>query len=180
MAYDSALGELVLFGGITESAACSQDTLDLRRQPPGRRSPPATKPPARSDASMAYDAATNQAGALRRARCTGPTPSTTPGFSAGLIVRRPVLASATSPSRPVLRRAMAYDPSTSQVVLFGGLDASRTRSGTSGPTPASGLGRADDGRAAPRRGATPSIVYDSATNQLVLFGGLDPNVNTLA
>ena len=59
MAYDAASGAVVLFGGVTEPGDDnSADTWTWDGSAWTEQSP-ATSPPARSEASMAYDAATS-------------------------------------------------------------------------------------------------------------------------
>ncbi len=89
----------------------------------------------------------------------------------------PVSPSAPPPARSYA--AMGYDPSTNQVVLFGGLDTSSNTLGDEWTYNASTLSwTAQTTAALPSARSDTSMVYDTASSQFVLFGGLDPNVNT--
>ncbi|MGP8061009.1 MAG: kelch repeat-containing protein, partial [Acidimicrobiales bacterium] len=59
MAYDSATGQTVLFGGLDANGATLADTWTYNGTT-WTKQYPATSPPARAYASMAYDAAIGQ------------------------------------------------------------------------------------------------------------------------
>ena len=115
MAYDPGTGQLILFGGQNASGECSARHLDMERhhldgaiphhQPPRPRPAPpwpTTPPPA--------SCPLRRPGCQRNALGT-PGPGTAPPG-------RPNPPPPTPPPAP--RPAMAYDPATGQLVLFGG------------------------------------------------------------
>ena len=165
MAFDPATGQLVLFGGYGGSYRNDTWTYDGTTW---TRQFPATSPPARSDASMAFDQSTGQLvlfGGERSGLRLGDTwtydgTTWTQQFPA------------TSP--PVRDGAsMAFNPATGELVLFGGRDSSGF------------LLRADtwtyDGTTwtqqfpatSPPARRFPSMDFEPATGELVLFGGYD-------
>jgi Galactose oxidase, central domain len=165
MAFDQSTGQLVLFGGYGGSYGNDTWTYDGTTW---TQQFPATSPPARSDASMAFDQSTGQLvlfGGERSGLRLGDTwtydgTTWTQQFPA------------TSP--PVRDGAsMAFDPATGELVLFGGRDGSGL------------LLRADtwtyDGTTwtqqfpatSPPARRFPSMDFDPATGELVLFGGYD-------
>ena len=80
MAYDPAIGQLVLFGGTGANGTVLNDTWTYNGTTWTQLSP-LTSPPARSDSSMAYDPAIRPAGPLRWDECHRRLPLTTPGRS---------------------------------------------------------------------------------------------------
>ena len=113
MAYDSATGQMVLFGGIGNSGLVS-DTWAWNGTTWTQLSL-ATSPSARYGASMAYDASTAQMvlfGGYDNSGYAGDT-------WAWNGTTWTQLSPATSPSARYLA-SMAYDPATGQMVLFGG------------------------------------------------------------
>ncbi len=115
MAYDAATGTVVLFGGYGPRGALADDGTWTWDGTTWTQQHPATSPPARLDASMAYDAATGTMvlfGGYRYGVVLGDTwtwdgtnwtkqhPATSPTARSGA--------------------AMAYDAATGTVVLFGG------------------------------------------------------------
>ena len=166
MAYDAATGNVVLFGGGSNDGGCCKlggtwvwdGTTWTQRHP-------ATSPPARSLASMAYDAATGNVvlfgGVGRDGGASGDTwvwdgttwtqqhPATSP----------PARAAA----------SMAYDAATGNVVLFS------ARFGVPGDTWAwDGTTWTQQHPAtSPPRRFDASMAYDAATGNVVLFGGLN-------
>jgi hypothetical protein len=130
IAYDPATKQVVLFGGISSlgsggmlSDTWTWDGTDWTQQHP------ATSPPARDDAALAYDAATNQlvlfGGGSNQPRIGGLVPpplnDTWVWTGSNWIQQHP----ATSPL-PVLSPALAYDAAQQQLILFGGLYANTT------------------------------------------------------
>ncbi len=122
----------------------------------------ASSPPARYDAAMVYDAATNTTLLFGGVNTTSLAETWAWNGAFWTQLSPPV-------SPPALRgAAMVYDEATHDVVLFGGLSATGALGGTwtwDGTTwtqqPVFGP--------APRYGA--SMVYDEATHDVVLFGG---------
>ena len=176
MAYDSALGEPVLFGGITEGGSVQQDTwlFDVNTW---QKLTLGNKPPMRSDAAMAYDSAANQVVLFGGLGSTGiNTLGDTWEFNGSNWTQ---VAPATSPTARSYA-SMAYDTSTKQVVLYSGLDTSSNTLGDEWTYNPSTLSwSAQTTAALPSARSDTDIVYNSSANQLVLFGGLDPSVNTL-
>lgn len=172
MAYDPALGEIVLFGGYGDDELLS-DTWAWNGVTWSRLSP-ATTPPARQDASMAFDPTTQQlvlAGGLGQASAylsdtwTFDGSQWTQGCLGGPICVGPVTGA-----------SMAYDDTTGQLLLVGGITYEVNGGFMSGgtwawdgsswgaldaPAYSSGLARRD-----------ASMAYDAGTGQLVLFGGV--------
>lgn len=115
MAYDDALGALVLFGGYTGSTHLG-DTW-LFENGAWTNLSPAVSPPAREDASMAYDPLDNYVvlfgGELQDAAISNDTWT----FANDHWTNR------TTPTAPPAREAgsMAYDPALSGSLLFGGV-----------------------------------------------------------
>ena len=176
MAYDSALGEPVLFGGITEGGSVQQDTwlFDFNTW---QKLTLGNKPPVRSDAAMTYDAAVNQVVLFGGLGSTGiNTLGDTWEFNGSNWTQ---VAPATSPTARSYA-SMAYDTSTKQVVLYGGLDPSSNTLGDEWTyNPSTLTWTAQTTATLPSARSDSDIVYNSSANQLVLFGGLDPSVNTL-
>ena len=83
---------------------------------PGPSRFPATSPPARFAASMAYDPGTRPTGALRRLRAPAVLCNDTWTWNGTIWTSE---SPATSPPA-LLDAPMAYDPATGQLVLFGG------------------------------------------------------------
>ena len=165
MAYDSGTGQLVLFGGAGTSfpGGLRNDTWTFNGMTWTQLSP-ATSPPGRDGAVMAYDPATGQMVLFG-------------GYSGGDLDDTWIwngtnwAEASPSTSPPGLDgAAMAYDAGTGQLVLFGGQGDSGgpgnetwTWNGTTwteqAPT-TSPVGRSD-----------AAMAYDPAIGQLVLFGG---------
>jgi hypothetical protein len=163
MAYDTATGQLVLFGGEGTSAILN-DTWTWNGTTWKKQSP-TTSPSARYWASMAYDTATGQL-VLFGGEGTSAILDDTWTWNGTTWKKQ---SPTTSPSARD-GASMAYDTATGQLVLFGGfgtsapLDDTWTWNGTTwtklSPTTSPSA----------RYGA--SMAYDSATGQLVLFGGV--------
>jgi hypothetical protein len=173
MAYDAATGQLILFGGVTTSHPFTYPSATWEWN--GRtwvKLTPATKPPGRTSASMAYDTATGQ---LVLFGGTGPGSThptgtderaTTWEWNGTTWVK---LTPTTIPTG-LTNAPMAYDTATGQLVLFGGWgpffslsDATCEWNGTTWVKLAPAK--------SPRALEGASMAYDPATNQLVLFGG---------
>ncbi|HVB22683.1 MAG TPA: hypothetical protein VNG51_12115 [Ktedonobacteraceae bacterium] len=130
IAYDPATKQVVLFGGLSSLANTKMlsdtwtwDGTDWTQQYP------ATSPPARDDAALAYDAATNQlvlfGGGSSKPPIGGLVPpplnDTWIWTGANWIQQHP----ATSPL-PVLSPGLTYDAAQQNLLLFGGLYADTT------------------------------------------------------
>ena len=170
MAYDASSGLVVLFGGSTENDPVLGDTWVWNgTTSTWTQLSPIASPPARANAMMAYDAATGQIVLFG-----GDVNSTQLGdtwtFNGTTWTQ---LSPAKSPSARS-DAMMAYDAATGQVVLFGGLNSrfgplndTWTFNGTTSTwtqqTPAT----------SPSVVSNAMMAYDAATNQVVLFGGLE-------
>ncbi len=131
IAYDPATKQVVMFGGISSlgkntpmlSDTWTWDGTDWTQQHP------ATSPPARDDAALAYDATTNQlvmfGGGSNKPPIGGLVP---PSFNdtwvwtgSNWVQQHPITA-----PLPVLSPTLAYDAAQHQLILFGGLYANAT------------------------------------------------------
>ena len=173
MAYDASIGNIVLFGGQSNGTS-GPPLLDDTWVWSGTdwvQQFPIASPPARSGASMAYDATT---GALVLFGGISATPlyryftdnDTWTWSGTTWIEAEPV----TSPPARVWA-SMAYDATTGTVVLFGGFETTPSSdtwiwNGTTWAeqTPAS----------SPPARFDASMAYDGANGTVVLFGGLGP------
>lgn len=133
LSYDQGIGKLVLFGGATSTG--NSPGFGGGSSPPAESSQtwifdgttwaqlsPATSPPARDDASMAYDASASNLVLYGGYSPTGTFLGDTWIFDGATWTEQspydspPALASASN--------AMAYDAALSRVVMFGGTNAS--------------------------------------------------------
>ena len=161
-----AASSFISWAGVTRAAAAS--TLAWTKLSPK------TSPRGRLTASMAYDPATGQLVLFGGVDRLAPPSflSTTWDWSGSTWTK---LSPTTSPAARSAA-SMAYDPATGQLVLFGGADRLTTR-----PTTPSALSTTWDWNgttwtrlspaASPPGLADASMVYDSATRQLIVFGG---------
>ncbi len=185
-AYDPASAQLLVFGGL--SSANLNDTWDL--VPPAPTSAgwaqvnTTAAPPARGVAVMAYDPATAQlvlfggntdAGAYNDTWVWSGTSWTQvddsgdPGCT----------TSCTSSPSGRFAAAMAFDPATGQLLLFGGNGSSAWGNDTWGWNGSTWTQLDDSGSpgchnncpTSPAASQSPMIAYDPATAQMVFFGG---------
>jgi hypothetical protein len=161
MAYDSATGQVVLFGGSEDGAPFGETwTYDGTTW---TEQHPATSPPAREDATMAYDAASGQMilfGGREGEEALGETWT----WDGTTWTQLPTTNG--PPAR--FNASMAYDPATSQVVLFGGAgEGSRSETWTWDGTEWTKQHPAT----IPPGGVAASMAYDPATGQMIIFGG---------
>ncbi|HEV8065610.1 MAG TPA: kelch repeat-containing protein, partial [Acidimicrobiales bacterium] len=167
MAYDPASQDLVLFGGETTGFAYLADTWTWDGTNWAEASP-TTSPPPLAGASMAYDAASGQMilfGGYDNLR--GPSYNETWSWDGSTWTE---LSPAHSP--PELNQAaMAYDPATATIVMFGGLGAGGDLQGTWTWDGSDWTEQSPGTSPTPRRGA--SMAYDAATTGMVLSGGFD-------
>ncbi len=181
MAYDSNTGQFLLFGG-DNNGTYYNDTYDWvwnATTNTGTWNPlttTGTLPTARYAGSMAYDSATSQMllfGGQGSSGYLGDTWSWT--WNSGLN-QGTWNSLTTTPSSTTMARflpQMAYDTSSSQLVLFGGYGSSGylddtyvwSWNGTTGTWNNAAPSNPPTGRMA------GTIAYDSATSELVLFGG---------
>jgi hypothetical protein len=169
MAYDAAKGNVVLFGGYSESNQPLGDTWTWNGTTWTQRQP-ATSPPARIASAMAYDAATGTVVLFGGADFVNNIEHYVGGTwtwdGTTWTKQHPV----TSPSARAAM-VMAYDPATGAVVLFGGgnsngqLGNTWTWDGTTWTIqhPATSPSAREDA----------SMAYDPATRTEVLFSGFD-------
>jgi len=121
MAYDSATGQIVLFGGVNGSTYDSDTWLYTPANDTWTQESPSTHPAARSGASMAYDGASGQIvlfGGVNGSTYDSDTWLYTPANDTW---------TQESPSGPPSARAGAaagYATAADQVVLFGGVNGS--------------------------------------------------------
>jgi fibronectin type III domain protein/galactose oxidase-like protein len=140
-------------------------------QPNWTQLQPSSSPPARSDASTAFDPATGQLVLFGGSNGSG-------GYRNDTWIWNGITWSQASPgSGPSVREgaSMAFDPATGQLVLFGGLDSSGALND---------MWTWDGSSWSPLFPATnppareyASMAFDPATGQLVLFGGLSSTGN---
>jgi hypothetical protein len=133
------------------------------RAPDWTQQAPATSPPAREGAAMAYDAATSTT-VLFGGRIRGVQRGDTWTWDGATWTKQ---APATSPHRRE-GAAMAYDAATGTVVLFSGPVTYRDTWTWDGTT---WTKQAPAARPPARRFAT--MAYDAATGTIVLFGGVN-------
>lgn len=183
MAYDPAIGKIVLFGGYGETSPDTQSILGDMWTYDASDSPPWTKvsdtgPPARDYATMAYDSALGKIvlfGGYGFAGTLGDTwtydPADTPAWTD---------VTATSGTGPLARTegTMAYDPAIGKVVLFGGysddgqyLADTWTYDGTWQQVSPTG---------SPSGRVFSAMAYYPGTQVMVLFGGLNSAYNDLS
>jgi len=176
MAYDAATGNLVLFGGESASASTENALGDTWAWNGSTWTEefPAASPPARYDALMAYDAATEQVVLFGGASSSGVFCSTclddTWVWNGSTWTQK--FPTTSPPAR--YGAVMAYDAATQQVVLFGGFNANGdvwvplndtwvwNGSTWTEEFPATS---APDSTAA-------AMAYDAAAGNVVLFGGI--------
>ena len=163
MAYDSARGVTVLFGGGTNANNLA-DTWEWDGFTWSQRMP-LTSPPALAGAVMAYDSARHVSVLFGGSTSTGATSATWEWDGANWTQRTLVVS---PPAR--VWAAMAFDSSRGRMVLFGGINGNRLADtweydgntwGQITPTtsPSARMGSA--------------IAFDSAHGRTVLFGGSD-------
>jgi len=176
IAYDPALGGLVLFGGESYNGTSYVFDADtwLWNGTTWTQLDPATRPAARYSASLAYDSATSQ---LILFGGEGGNPTIGANGITGLNDTWTFNGTTWTQLKPTASpsarydASLAYDSATSQLILFGGISADGSTfygdtwnwTGTTWtqlkPT------------ASPAARYSASLAYDSATSQLILFGG---------
>jgi putative Ig domain-containing protein/IPT/TIG domain-containing protein len=175
-AYDPATKQFVMFGG---SGSASQFTADtwlwtgLGWRAPG----PATAPSARNAAMIAYDAATGQLvlfGGMGGGGLLSEDGDTWTWNGATWVQLHPV----TSPP-PTEGAAMAYDPVTHQIIMFGGVTSGGTISNSTWAWTGSNWQHLSPATVPGARDFA-SMGWDAATSQLVMFGGRQSTPGVLA
>ena len=164
MAYDPATGQVILFGGYGGSGAGTLDDTWTWDGSDWTRQSPATSPPARYGASMAYDTKTHQVVVFGGLSESGLLFSDTWTWDGSDWNQQ---SPATSPPARAYG-SMAFDPETDQVVLFAGgggpLADTWTWDGTTW-TQQSPV-------TSPPARYLASMAFDPGTDQIVLFGGI--------
>ncbi len=163
MTYDDATKSVVLFGGFSTRAPFFLADTWTWNGTKWRQLHPATSPPPRDNAAMAYDPATKQV-VLFGGEHLGPLGDT--WVFDGTTWSQVHPAKSPSPRREA---SMAYDPATKRLLLFGGKGSKRflhdtwTWSGTNWKRlrPA----------ATPSARGWASLGYDSTSKQMLLYGG---------
>jgi hypothetical protein len=171
MAYDPALHEIVLFGG-ANTTTLDGDSWVWNGATWAELHPTGSTPALRNGAGMAYDTATSQL-VLFGGYGTGNTPLEATLGDTWTFNGSAWSEAGPSTSPPALANSsMAYDPTSGQIVLFGGFLASGTsENGTTWSWTGSTWVEATALAVSPLARGIASMDYDSATNQLVLFGG---------
>jgi hypothetical protein len=175
MAYDPGTGQLVLFGGID---ACNGSYLTDTWTWNGTtwtQSNPATSPPARSEASMAYDRGTGQLLLFGGQDLHFAFPFLDDTWTWNGTTWTELNPATSPPARS--EASMAYDPGTGQLVLFGGYDDNPFLNDTWTWTGTIWIQLNPVTSPPVRAGA--SMAYDPGTGQLVLFGGTDAANNAM-
>jgi hypothetical protein len=162
LAYDSATGNLVLFGGLSPSGDLADTwTWDGSTW---TEQLPKTSPPARYTASMAYDNASGNVvlfgGVADRTMVNDTWTWNGVTWTQQFPGTKPSARDAAS---------MAYDPATQETVLFGGNGSSTILSDTWMWNGSTWAARTPTSSPSARIGS--SMAYDPATSKLVLFGG---------
>jgi len=178
MAYDTATGTVVLFGGYNGSSL--NDTWTWNGTTWSQLSP-ATSPPIRYNASMSYDTATGTVVLFGGYNGSSYLNDTWTWNGTTWTQQFP----ATSP--PIRERStMSYDPATGTVVLFGGfnggyLNDTWTWDGTTWTqVDASPANCTNNCVGSPSIRNWSTTAYDTATGAVVLFGGVNAgNTNNL-
>jgi hypothetical protein len=164
MADDTALSQVVEFGGLSASDSPLGDTWTWNGTTWSETS--FAQPPARYSASMAYDAHTNQL-LLFGGLGAGETPlgDTWIWSGTGWTALSPV-------DSPPARYAasMTYDPATQNIVLFGGLESSGFPLADTWTWNGSNWTPQSPTLSPPARHSA-SLAYDPVSTDLILFGG---------
>ncbi len=172
MAYDTGTGQLVLFGGSPASAPGALGDTWTWDGSNWTEQSPAQSPPARLDASMAYDPGTGQLVLFGGEGYQGDRDSglflgdTWTWDGSNWTEQSPAQSPPARYGSP-----MAYDPSTGQLVLFGG-QGYVSYLGDTWTWDGSNWTEQSPAQSPPARWDT-SMAYDPSTGQLVLFGGWD-------
>ena len=165
--YDAATKQFVMFGGEGSLGEFLADTW-IWAGHSWQQAHPTNAPPARAQASIAYDGATGQL-ILFGGYSNGIQTNDTWDWNGTNWVQ---LHPATSPP-PLIAAAMAYDPATKQIVMFGGLSivhSPHTFVATTWTWTGSNWKQLTPATAPTARGYE-SMAWDPASQQLVMFGG---------
>jgi hypothetical protein len=161
MAYDAATHNVVLFGGTTGGGVANLDDTWTWNGTTWTEQHPATSPPARLLATMAYDAATGTVVLFGGGTGSGQLSDTWTWNGTTWTEQSPAV------SPPATWAAsMAYDAATKTVMLFGGVDAVNNTWTWNGTT-----WTEQHPYPSPTTRWSASMAYDPATRSVVLFGG---------
>lgn len=169
MAYDSASSQMVLFGGA--GSTFLNDTWVWNGTNWSNVTPGTGNPPARRNLSMAYDAAANQVVMFGgNANTVGNNVT----YGDTWLWNGSSWSQANSSTNPVARTgaAMAYDPATQQVILFGGADNNGNELNDTWAWNGSNWSQVTTSVSPSGRDGA-SMVYDTALGELILFGGFN-------
>ena len=166
MAYDPAAAELLLFGGLGNSTSTGGDTWSWNGSTWTQLSP-LSSPSARSRAMLAYDPATSQLILFGGYSTNSSTPLADTWSWDGTTWDE--LSPAVSPA-PRGYGAFAFDPTTQQLVLFGGVAGSSYFGDTWDWNGTTGWIQLFP-ESSPSNRYRSAAAYDATTSQLLLFGG---------
>jgi len=167
MAYDPATNQLILFGG----DGASNDTWTWNGTTWTQLSS-ATSPPGRQHASMAYDPGTDQLVLFGGLGATGNFLNDTWTWNGTTWTEQ---SPSTSPSARY-GQSMAYDTGTNQLILFGGFEPGVILANSNDTWSWNGTTWMQlSPVSSPPGRYYASMAYDSATSQLLLFGGCCEN-----
>ncbi len=170
MAYDPATQQLVLFGGENNTGGGALGDTWSWNGSTWSELDPSTSPSARSNASMAYDPASGQLLLFGGENSSDQNFGDTWSWNGSTWVD---LDPSTNPPARV-DAAMAYDPALGELVLFGGSEGTGSGGTYDGDTWAwngTTWTELNPTGSTPAARAGASMAYDTATSQLVLFGG---------
>ena len=170
MAYDPGTGDMILFGGETGSGGIGPGLLGDTWTWDGTtwtQLSPAASPPARYEATMAYDPATGDMVLFGGDNGSGAVGDTWTWNGTTWTEQSP----ATSPPARYLA-SMAYDPGTGDMVLFGGFNGSSGNLGDTWTWDGTTWTEQSPATSPPARFES-TMDYDPATGDMVLFGGDD-------
>ncbi len=169
MAFDPATGQMVVFGGQTQSNVFGDTwTFGLPSGLPRTwtQQSPATSPPARSGAGMSFDPTTGKLNLFGGYNGTSFLGDTWTYDGTNWTQQTPAQS---PPARGP--GGMAFDPAIGKTVLFGGISGSTFRNDTwtyNGTT----WTQQTTAQSPPGRSAG-AMAFDPATGKMVLFGGYD-------
>lgn len=174
LVYDASLGADYLFGGWSDSTNSELDDTWMWDGTNWTQQHPATNPPARQAASMAYDSSTHTV-VLFGGNCSTDICNANNGYGNDTWTwdgtNWTQQSPATSP-QPRDEAAMAYDSASGQVVLFGGSAVTGSLGDTWTWDGTNWTLRSPTNSPSARFGA--AMAFDAATGKTVLFGGANP------
>jgi len=175
MVYDSASQKMVMFGGCEGSANCNAETwLYSVASNTWTNAAPSSSPPYRWGHSMANDSIHEKVVLFGGATAPGVNDETWIYDSATNTWTNP---SPTSRPSPRFFSDMAYDPVTNKVVLFGGQDNSVAYQDTWLYDVGANTWTQVFPATSPSQRDMHRMVYDSTTQNIVMFGGCDMTAN---